>query len=233
MGARLPVDDEEGQHLVERVGQLGIEAARIDCVDGKAPPGPVERAGLVAEAVMPLGIVARHEMRDRAGARRDQIGLRRAVLQERLRLTLAAPGDTEGRERDFGDEAASRERDLAVGLADIRLRAGETGEVIARAALIGRLEPARRDRPAAVEPVAVLRLQGDPADIAFEDADSDRRAEADIEQGGFTVAAEITTLRQGFHGISLVSLQDRTARPFSSNRCRCCCGKASATAEPR
>ena len=201
VGSRRPVDDEEGQHLVERVRQFGVEAARVDRVDGETAAGAVERAGLVAEAVMALVIVAGHEMRERARAGRNQISLRRAVLQERLVLAVAAPGDAEGRERNFGAQSPRGNDDLARVGPDIRPRAGEAREALARTPFIGRLQPARCDRPATVEPVAILRLQRHPADIAFENTNGERMAEPEIEQGGFAIAAEIAALRQGFHGL--------------------------------
>src|SRR6185295_2678704 len=37
------IDDEEGQHFVERVGELCVETAGIDRIDGKTASGAVER----------------------------------------------------------------------------------------------------------------------------------------------------------------------------------------------
>ena len=65
MRAACAVDDEERQHLVERVGQFGVEAAGIDGIDREAPAGAIERAGLVAEAVMALVFVPLHRVQQR------------------------------------------------------------------------------------------------------------------------------------------------------------------------
>ena len=71
MRAARAVDDEERHHLVERIGQFGVETAGIDGIDREASAGAIERAGLVAEAVMALVFVARPSTCSSASVLRD------------------------------------------------------------------------------------------------------------------------------------------------------------------
>ena len=96
--ASCPSTMTKRDHLVERVAQFRVEPAGIDRVDLEAAAGVIERARLVAEAVMALVLIARHHVLQRAGLARHEIGLRGPVLQERLAFPGAMPGDAEGRQ---------------------------------------------------------------------------------------------------------------------------------------
>src|SRR6185312_4890317 len=127
------VHEQEWQHLVERVAEFGIITAGIDGIDAEAPSGVVDRPGLVAQPVMPLALVALHEVLETAGARRDGIGLGGAIGEKRRVLAGAEPGDAERSERDMrGNAAFARDDDAPGFLAHRDIRTGKAGEVVAR-----------------------------------------------------------------------------------------------------
>ena len=59
---RRAVDDDERDHLIERIAQFRVEAARIHRVDLEAAARVIERACLVAHAIMALVLITRHDM---------------------------------------------------------------------------------------------------------------------------------------------------------------------------
>ena len=75
--------DIERDDLVERIAGLGIEAAWVDRVELETPAGSVERAGLVAKAMMLFASASRHEMSAGIRVARQKIGLGRSIAGER------------------------------------------------------------------------------------------------------------------------------------------------------
>ena len=210
--AGVAVDDHHRHHLVERIAELGIVAARVDRIDLEAASGPVERPGLVAEAVMPLSGIARHEVPEVAALARREIGLGGPVLEEGTVLAGPVPCDAEGIEADARGQAAGHgEGDAVRHLLDPHVRQGEARQVVARSPLIGRLQPARGDRPAAIEAIAFGAPQHDAADIGLHHRDAQFVAVLEVEDRPSVFLAAIRSPGQRLHPAFL---------PVSAAECR-------------
>ena len=109
----LAVDEDEGDDLVERIAQLGVEAGGVHRVEAEAAARAVERPRLVAEAVMPLGRVPDHVVREGAGLARQEVGLRRPVAGEGFDRPRQEPVDPERVEAHRAFERARAEADAA------------------------------------------------------------------------------------------------------------------------
>src|SRR5271165_4450689 len=80
--ARRIAHDQEWPVLIEGIAVLGIEAERIAHRATQPAPGQVERAGLVAQAIVPIAESARHRVFEGMRLLPEKIGLRLAVARE-------------------------------------------------------------------------------------------------------------------------------------------------------
>ena len=227
MRAARAVGDEERQHFVEWIGELGIEAAGVDGIDREAPARAIERASFISEAVMAFVFVPFHRVQQRAGLARQEISLGPAIAQKWLVLTVAVPGDAERIEPHLRGETRGGERDDAAGLRHRGSRIGKAGDVVAQPSLERRLGAVRGDRPAAIEAIALRPAEGDAPDVALENCDAQRgergrrRSGREVEDRGVAVEAAVAAVYQGFHEIRLQIDQGRArAAPVVSKMCR-------------
>ena len=94
---RLVAPDHERPVLVQRVGGLRVVSERVERERPQPAPVLVERSGLVAEAEVPVGALARHAVTDDLGALAPVVGGGRPIA--RKRLALRAPAQTERPQR--------------------------------------------------------------------------------------------------------------------------------------
>ena len=191
--------DQERPVLVKGIAALGVEAERVSHRASQPPPGEVERAGLVAEAVAAVAGRAGHRVPEGVRFLTEEIGLRLAVACEACSIGQR-PVHAEGRERDGERERAGRERDLCRRSHDLGRDGRPRAVVQPVAAGPLRISLAVRGRgPRAFLPDGSVAQQRDAHEVVLERDDPHRGAVAAIEQQAARVGCGQPGLEDRFH----------------------------------
>ena len=197
--ARRVAHNQERPVFVEWIAALGIEAERIAHRASQPPPGQVERASLVAEAIVTIARRAGHRMPERMRLLPEKIGLRVAVAGED-RSVRQRPVHAQAVERHGQAQRSGRQRDACWGRGDLG-RYGRPRRVVEpRAASPFRVALAeRRDGPCALLTDLAPAQQRDPDEVVGQRDDPHLGAVAAVEREPARVGGGQAGAKDRFH----------------------------------
>ena len=179
--ARPVSHDQERPVLVEGIAALGIEAERIAHGASESPPGEVERAGLVAKAIMTIAGRARHRVPEGMGPLPEKVRLRLAVAGEDGSIGKR-PVHAKAIERNRQAQRRGRQHDMRRRRHDFRCdrRPRRVVQPVAAGPLRVRLA-VRGDSPCALLPDLASAQNCDPDEIVGQRDDPHLGAVAAVE----------------------------------------------------
>ena len=190
---------------------LGIEAERIAHRATQPPPGQVERAGLVAQAIVTIAGRARHRVLEGMRLLPEKIGLRRAVARED-RSVGQRPVHAKAVERYGQLQRSRRQRDLRGRCRDLDCDGRPRTVVEPCAACPVRVHLAVCGHgPCALLTDLAPAQSRDPDEVVGKRDDPHRGATAAIQREPARVACVQAAAKDWFHHIGLLASCGREA----------------------